>query len=80
LKNQHRKSPIEGLVRKRQVGCIASFERDPRISNRLSCGFQIDFGKIDADYTFYTNELGQDSGEASGSAANIKNTIAIGDT
>jgi hypothetical protein len=53
MKNQHGKSPVKTLVRKRQAGHIAGFEINPRIADRLSCGFQIDVRKIDADDAFY---------------------------
>ena len=80
MKNQHGKSPIKTLVRKRQAGRIAGFEVNPRIADRLSCGFQIDVRKIDADDAFYVGGLQHNAREASGSASHIKNALAIGDT
>ena len=46
MKDQHGKSPVKTVVRKWQAGRIAGFEINPRIADRLSCGFQIDVGKI----------------------------------
>ena len=79
MKNQHGKSPIKAFVRKRQAGRIAGFEINPRIADRLSCGFQIDVRKIDGGDAFYVGGVQQDAREASGSASNIKNALAIGD-
>jgi hypothetical protein len=80
MKNQHGKSPVKTVVRKWQAGRIAGFEINPRIADRLSCGFQIDVGKIDADDAFYVGGLQHDAREASGSAPDVKNALGVGDT
>jgi hypothetical protein len=79
MKNQHRKSAVKALVRKRQAGRIADLEINPRVANRLSRGFQIDLRKVHAGDAFYVGGFQHNACEASGSAPNIKNALAIGD-